>query len=83
MFVTDRFVPESYDGFVVGSGPAGVSLSLALAAAGRRVLIFESGDADSTRSELSNSVGYGHYSGEYWNQTAGASSLAAGRSSRT
>ena len=68
MFVTDRFVPESYDGFVVGSGPAGVSLSLALAAAGRRVLIFESGDADSTRSELSNSVGYGHYSGEYWNQ---------------
>ena len=56
-----------YDCFVVGSGPAGISLALALAAAKRRVLIFESGDEQTTRGELSNSVGYGHYSGAYWN----------------
>lgn len=67
MFVTDRFSPESYDCFVIGSGPAGVSLALGLSAAGRKVLIFESGGEETIRSELSNSVGYGHYSGEYWN----------------
>jgi choline dehydrogenase-like flavoprotein len=67
MFVTDRFDPAAYDCFVVGSGPAGVTLALALARARKRVLVFESGDADAPRSELSNSIGYGHYSGDYWN----------------
>jgi choline dehydrogenase-like flavoprotein len=67
MFITDTFNPEVYDCFVIGSGPAGVSLALRLANAGKRVLIFESGDADRPRNELSNSVGYGHFSGEYWN----------------
>jgi choline dehydrogenase-like flavoprotein len=67
MFVTDRFSPESYDCFVIGSGPAGVSLATTLASAGRKVLIFESGGEDTVRSELSNSIGYGHYSGDYWN----------------
>ncbi len=67
MFLSDRFAPESYDCVVVGSGPAGVSLALALAEAGRRVLVFESGDQDRDRNELSNTVGYGHYSGPYWN----------------
>jgi choline dehydrogenase-like flavoprotein len=67
MYVTDRFAPERYDYFVVGSGPAGVSLALALAERKKRVLIFESGDEDNARTELSNSIGYGHYSGEYWN----------------
>ena len=67
MYVTDRFTPERYDCFVVGSGPAGVSLALALADRRKRVLIFESGDEDNARTELSNSIGYGHYSGEYWN----------------
>lgn len=67
MFVTDRFSAASYDCFVVGSGPAGVSLALALAGAKKRVLIFESGDEAGVRSELANSIGYGHYSGEYWN----------------
>ena len=68
MYVSDRFEPESYDYFVVGSGPAGVSLALALADRKKRVLIFESGDEDNARTELSNSIGYGHYSGEYWNR---------------
>jgi choline dehydrogenase-like flavoprotein len=58
---------DTYDCFVVGTGPAGQTLALALAKSGRRVLVFESGDEQTTRGELSNSVGYGHYSGGYWN----------------
>jgi GMC oxidoreductase/FAD binding domain len=67
MFVTDRIPGESYDCFIIGSGPAGISLALALAEASKRVLVFESGEENDARTELSNSVGYGHYSGEYWN----------------
>ncbi len=58
---------DGYDCFVVGSGPAGVSLALALADARKRVLIFGSGDEQTVRSELANTIGYGHYSGAYWN----------------
>src|SRR5215831_13249246 len=88
MFVTDRFDPGAYDCLVVGSGPAGVSLALALARARKRVLVFESGDADQPRSELSNSIGYGHYAGEYWNghwfrALGGTSAAWAGDASRT
>jgi choline dehydrogenase-like flavoprotein len=68
MFVTDRLAGESYDYFVVGSGPAGLTLALALAEAKKRVLVFESGDQEPVSGDLTTSVGYGHYSGEYWNQ---------------
>lgn len=83
MFVTDRFDAALYDCFIVGSGPAGISLALALAKARKRVLVFESGDADQPRSGLSNSIGYGHYAGEYWNghwyrALGGTSALWAG-----
>ena len=79
MFITDGGLrSDTYGYFVVGSGPAGVSLALALADAGRRVLILESGGEDQFRNELSNSIGYGHFSGEYWNlhsvRTLGGSS---------
>ena len=43
MLVTDRIAGEAYDCFIIGSGPAGVSLALALADANKRVLVFESG----------------------------------------
>ena len=83
MFVTDRFDAALYDCVIVGSGPAGISLALALAKARKRVLVFESGDADQPRSGLSNSIGYGHYAGEYWNghwyrALGGTSALWAG-----
>ena len=83
MFVTDRFDAAAYDCFIVGSGPAGISLALALAKARKRVLVFESGDADQPRIDLSNSIGYGHYAGEYWNghwfrALGGTSALWAG-----
>ena len=68
MFVSEGgFASDAYDCFVIGSGPAGVSLALALAEAKKKVLIFESGDEQRVRGELANSIGYGHYSGEYWN----------------
>ena len=68
MFVTGGpGAAHLYDCFVIGSGPAGISLALALADAKKRVLVFESGEEGQDRSSLSNSVGYGHYSGEYWN----------------
>ncbi len=68
MFVSDGgFGSDAYDCFVIGSGPAGISLALALAKARKKVLIFESGDEHRVRGELANSIGYGHYAGEYWN----------------
>jgi choline dehydrogenase-like flavoprotein len=68
MFVTDgNLSSDAYDVFVIGSGPAGTSLSLALAKAGKRVLILDSGEEESVRAELANCIGYGHYSGDYWN----------------
>ena len=68
MQVGEGGVPRGgYDCFVVGSGPAGVSVALALTGAKKRVLIFESGDEQTVRSELANTIGYGHYSGGYWN----------------
>src|SRR5690606_27368703 len=68
MLLTDgRVASGTYDGFVVGSGPAGLSVALALAEANKRVLVFESGDAQTVRSELANTIGYGHFSGSYWN----------------
>ena len=58
---------RTYDCVVIGSGPAGISLALSLGDANKRVLLLESGDAGRARPELSNSVGYGHFSGEFWN----------------
>ena len=69
MQVGDGGAPrDAYDCFVIGSGPAGIaSRALALAKARKKVLIFESGDEHRVRGELANSIGYGHYAGEYWN----------------
>ena len=45
MFVSEGgFASDAYDCFVIGSGPAGVSVALALAEARKKVLIFETGD---------------------------------------
>ena len=69
MLLTDgRLVSHAYDCFVVGSGPAGLTVALALAEAKKRVLVFESGEAEQRRSELANSIGYGHYTAGHWNR---------------
>lgn len=81
MLLTDgRFAGGAYDYFVIGSGPAGMSVALKLAEAKKRVLIFESGDLDYRNNSLSNSIGYGHYSGEYWNGSS--TRVLGGASSR-
>ena len=68
MLLTDgRLASHAYDCLVVGSGPAGLSVALTLAEAGKRVLIVESGNAGPARRDLSNTIGYGHYSADYWN----------------
>jgi choline dehydrogenase-like flavoprotein len=55
-----------YDAVIVGAGPAGLSCATALAAARKRVLVIESGGVQAVAGD--HSVGYGHYSGGYWNQ---------------
>jgi choline dehydrogenase-like flavoprotein len=67
MFVRAGVGTETYDCFIVGSGPAGLTAGLALADAGKRALIFESGDDGATRNDLAACIGYGHYAGSYWN----------------
>ena len=61
------FNSAAYDTFVVGSGPAGMTVATELGRAGRRVLILESGGASSGEPVLSSTIGYGHYSDDYWN----------------
>ena len=43
MFLTDGLPSRSYDCYVIGAGPAGITLSLELAKANRTVLVFETG----------------------------------------
>jgi choline dehydrogenase-like flavoprotein len=66
MFLEDLPAASRYDAVVVGAGPAGLSCAMALAAARRRVLVIESGGAQAMAGD--HSVGYGHFSGGYWNQ---------------
>jgi choline dehydrogenase-like flavoprotein len=44
-----------------------VSVALELANNNKRVLIFETGNEEQARNEQSNSIGLGHFSGQYWN----------------
>jgi GMC oxidoreductase/FAD binding domain len=78
------FASDSYDCFVIGSGPAGMSVALALAEVKKKVLVFESGDEQQMRPELANSIGYGHFGGEHWNahsirMLGGSSNVWAGQ----
>ncbi|MXZ71447.1 MAG: NAD(P)-binding protein [Acidobacteria bacterium] len=49
MFLTDGLPSRSYDCYVIGAGPAGITLALGLARANRTVLLFESGTATEAR----------------------------------
>lgn len=57
-----------YDCYVIGAGPAGITLALELARANRTVLVIESGPASGARDDLPNVVGYGHYDSGHWNE---------------
>lgn len=60
----------TYDFIVIGSGPAGLTLALQLGQGTKRVLVLKSGDEERSRNELSDTVAFGHYSGDHWNQHA-------------
>ena len=66
MFLDDLPSASRYDAVIVGAGPAGLSCAMALTAAGRKVLVVESGGAQAVVGD--HSVAYGHFSGGYWNQ---------------
>jgi hypothetical protein len=59
-----RPTSSGYHCLVIGSGPAGMTVALRLAEAGKRVLVIESGHGE---GDILPSVGYGHFSGSYWN----------------
>ena len=68
MLITDgRRLAGNHDCVIVGSGPAGLTVALDLAAANRRVLVLET---DAGGKDCAPSIGYGHYSGRYWNAHA-------------
>ena len=66
MFLDDLPPATRYDAVIVGAGPAGIACAMALAEARQRVLILESGGATGAIGD--HSVGYGTFSGGYWNQ---------------
>ncbi len=71
MFIaSDGSFPEtsSFDCFVIGSGPAGITTAVELARANRKVLIFESGTADEARTDMLNAFNAGHFRDDWWDK---------------
>jgi len=57
-----------YNFFVIGTGPAGMSVALELAKANKRVLMFESGESMVARTDLPTALNYGHLPMGWWNR---------------
>ena len=57
-----------YDCYVIGSGPAGITLALELAKANKKVLLFESGTAIDARADMPNAINYGHLRDGWWDK---------------
>ena len=68
MFLTDGLPSRSYDCYVIGAGPAGITLSLELAKANRTVLVFETGTVTEARDDMPNAVNYGHFPDGWWDR---------------
>ena len=68
MFLTDGLPSRSYDCYVIGAGPAGITLSLELAKANRTVLVFETGTVTEPRDDMPNAVNYGHFPDGWWDR---------------
>ena len=56
-----------YDCYVIGGGPAGLTLALELAKTNHSVLVFETGGLTEPRNDLPNVVNYGHFRDGWWN----------------
>jgi len=60
--------PYWYKFFVIGPGPAGMSLALELAKANKSVLVLESGETTASRPDLPAALNYGHFPATWWNR---------------
>ena len=68
MFLTDGLPDRRYDCYVIGAGPAGITLSLELAKANKTVLVFETGTVTEARDDMPNAVNYGHFPDGWWDR---------------
>ena len=68
MFLTDGLPDRRYDCYVIGAGPAGITLALELAKANKSVLVFETGTVTEPRGDMPNAVNYGHFRDGWWDQ---------------
>ena len=68
MFLTDGVPDRRYDCYVIGAGPAGITLALELAKANRTVLVFETGTETEPREDMPNAINYGHFANDWWNR---------------
>lgn len=57
-----------YNCFVIGSGPAGMTVALELAKANKRVLVFESGESAEPRQDFATAINHGHMPMGWWNR---------------
>ena len=68
MFLTSGTLHPIYDCYVIGSGPAGITLALELAKAHKSVLLFESGTTTHARTDMPNAINYGHLADGTWDR---------------
>ena len=71
MFIaSDGSFPDtsSYDCFVIGSGPAGITTAVALAEANRKILLFESGNDGKARAGMLDALNAGHFRDGWWDR---------------
>ena len=68
MWLTSGTLRQMYDCYVIGSGPAGITLALELAKANKKVLLFESGTAIDARADMPNAINYGHLRDGSWDK---------------
>ena len=66
MLLTSGAPRRAYDCYVVGSGPAGLTIALELAKASKSVLVFESGSADNPRTDVPTTLNLGHFAHGWW-----------------
>ena len=59
MWIASGTLRPGYDCYVIGSGPAGITLALELAKANKKVLLFESGTATDARADMPNAINQG------------------------
>ena len=68
MWITSGTLRPVYDCYVVGAGPAGITLALELAKANKKVLLFESGTATDARADMPNAINQGHLPDGWWDK---------------